>query len=126
MPVRLLNSAVLRWPDRQCVDKAIREWATRLASQREDIVRIGYFGSYASGDPGVGSDVDVVGVVTDSDLPFETRPLRRDTSELPVPVDLLVYTQKEWDSLDPGCRFHRMLKEQTVWVYTQGQRKVEV
>jgi hypothetical protein len=32
-------------------------------------------------------------------------------------VDVLVYTEEKWRSLDPGSRFRRTLDSETVWVY---------
>ena len=60
MPVRLLSSSVLKWPDAQTVDRAVRQWAAKVVRSRTDVLRIGYFGSYARGDWGVGSDLDLV------------------------------------------------------------------
>ena len=73
MPVRLLSSPVLKWPDAQTVDKAVRRWAEDIHQNRKDVLRIGYFGSYARGDWGVGSDLDLIVIVKHSDLPFERR-----------------------------------------------------
>ena len=81
--------------------------------------RIGYFGSYARGDWGVGSDVDLVAVVSDESaaVPFEQRPAAWDVSELPVPADLLVYTESEWTRLHAtGNRFARTLDDEMVWL----------
>jgi uncharacterized protein len=100
MPVRSLNSSVLRWPDRDQVRRAAREWAIRVAAARPEVCRIGYFGSYARGDWGVGSDLDLVVLVDATAEPFELRPLDYDTSALPVPADLLVYTIREWATKD--------------------------
>lgn len=55
MPVRSLRSSVLKWPDRAQVDAAVREWAAQVALSRPEVVRIGYFGSYARGDWGWGA-----------------------------------------------------------------------
>jgi len=60
MPVRSLSSSVLRWPDRLAVDQAVRAWAKEKAEERKEILQIGYFGSYARGDWGVGSDLDII------------------------------------------------------------------
>jgi hypothetical protein len=60
-------------------------------------------------------------VVADSDLAFEHRPSQWDTFDLPVPTDLLVYTREEWDRMDPGCRFTKVLRNQTVWVYLRPE-----
>lgn len=47
MPVRSLSSSVLKWPDVQTVDLAVRRWAEHIAQHRTDVLRLGYFGSYA-------------------------------------------------------------------------------
>ncbi|MBI2938920.1 MAG: nucleotidyltransferase domain-containing protein [Chloroflexi bacterium] len=117
MPVRSLRSSVLRWPDAREVDRAVRQWAAAMASQRHGIAQIGYFGSYARGDWGVGSDVDLVVVLECSDQPFERRAAQWDTSTLPVPADLLIYTTDEWQSIVQQLFGQRLLRE-TVWVST--------
>jgi len=117
MPVRSLSSPVLKWPDAQMVDQAVRCWAERIAQQREDVVRIGYFGSYARGNWGVGSDLDLVIVVKEADEPFEARAAKWDATDLPVPADVLVYTEKEWQSLGEQSRFYRTVMQEGIWVY---------
>jgi predicted nucleotidyltransferase len=74
-------------------------------------VAVGYFGSYARGDWGVGSDLDLVVLVAHCDLPFAARASHYDALALPVPVDLLVYTQVEWDRLEhEGRRLTREVR----------------
>lgn len=83
-----------------------------------EILRAGYFGSYARGDWGVGSDLDLIVIVRRSDQPFGERAQAWDTLNLPVPVDLLVYTQDEWQSLlERGARFPQVVEREAVWVY---------
>lgn len=117
MPVRSLNSSVLKWPDQSTVDKAIRHWAKKVGSTKNGIERIGYFGSYARGDWGVGSDLDIVIIVEGSDKPFEARGREWNTDELPVPADVLVYTQEEWRSLIKQSSFLRTIAAETIWVF---------
>ncbi len=117
MPVRSSNSSVVVWPDRLTVEAALRRWAEETAQGRPGLVRVGYFGSYARGDWGVGSDLDVVLVVTRDDVPFARRAVGWDLTSLPVPTDVLVYTEKEWRGLDLGRRFARMLAREVVWVW---------
>ncbi len=114
MPVRSLRSSVIRWPDAETVERAFRRWAVRVASERPDVVRIGYFGSYARGDWGVGSDLDVVIVVEETDRPFVMRAVEWDTLDLLVPVDLLVYTEAEWERM--GKRRPKGIR----WVYRRS------
>jgi uncharacterized protein len=121
MPVRSWNSSVLRWPDGQSVDRAVRKWAAARAGEREDVVRIGYAGSYARGDWGPGSDVDLIILVEESDRPFEERGRDWDAIELPVPADVLVYTLGEWERMrEAGTRFHREVEAEAVWVWPEA------
>ncbi len=123
MPVRSLNSSVFKWPDRPEVDQAVRRWASAVAERRPGLIRLGYFGSYARGDWGVGSDVDLVALVEHATEPFERRSLKWDMNELPVPAQLLVYTLAEWQILaDQGGRFARTLERETVWVFDVYER----
>lgn len=122
MPVRSLNSSVLKWPDRTAVDTAVRAWAIEAGRRYPGLVRAGYFGSYARGDWGVGSDLDLVVVVGEATEPFERRALSWDLSSLPVPAELLVYTEAEWQRLhDEGGRFACMLGREAVWVYPEDE-----
>jgi len=111
MPVRSLHSSVLKWPDLKTVDRAIRRWADHAARMREGIVRIGYFGSYAQGAWGVGSDLDIVVVVEETGW---------QTERLPVPVDLLVFTEEEWGRIATRGRFGRVLGKDAIWIYERS------
>jgi predicted nucleotidyltransferase len=84
--------------------------------RHQEILGIGYFGSYAKGNWGVGSDLDLVIMVKSSAQPFEMRATEFDVTQLPVPVDLLVYTRKEWQNLSNRGRWQQAMKE-IVWIY---------
>lgn len=117
MPVRSLHSSVLKWPDRVQVDDAARAWAIDAARHHPELLRVGYFGSYARGDWGVGSDLDLVAVVQEAQEPFERRALSWDLSGLPIPAELLVYTVREWERMQAqGGRFARTLQREAVWI----------
>ncbi|MBW3577490.1 MAG: nucleotidyltransferase domain-containing protein [Actinobacteria bacterium] len=116
MPVRSLSSSVLRWPDGATVDAAVRRWADSVVERHRDVVGVGYFGSYARGDSGVGSDVDLIILVKDADQPFERRATRFDTTDLPVPAELVVYTTDEWAKLTSGPGFARTVAGEVIWI----------
>jgi predicted nucleotidyltransferase len=118
MPVRSLNSSVLVWPDRDAVRRALEAWFAAERPKHPDLERFGYFGSYARGDWGVGSDLDLIAIVRTAAEPFERRAVAWDTPGLPVPAELLVYTVSEWDTLQKEAgRFARALRADTVWIY---------
>jgi predicted nucleotidyltransferase len=121
MPVRSLHSSVLKWPDAAVVDRAVREWAARIAAQHPKVLFIAYFGSYARGDWGVGSDLDLLILVEDSQRPLFERGLDFDLSDLPVPAEALVYTQMEWESLAVRSpRFHSTLTSEWVPIFKRS------
>lgn len=123
MPVKYSSSSVIRWPDRATVDAAVRAYAGSEAAARPGLLRLGYFGSYARGDWGPGSDLDLVAVLDSSSAPFERRALDWDLNALPVPADLLVYTLAEWQTLmRRGGRFARTVSAETVWVFDREGR----
>jgi hypothetical protein len=104
----------------------LRRSANRSAKEaqrkrRPELQRLGYFGPYARGDWSVGSDLDLVAVVERSSERFERRYLSWDSTNLPVPAELLVYTADEWESLKrEGERFIRMLEREIVWVFLRS------
>lgn len=124
MPVRSLNSSVLKWPDAETVDRAAREWAAALAAEDPAVVAVGYLGSYARSDWGVGSDLDLL-VIREPDRDTETAEPRSassrrglpDVTGLPVPADVLALTTDEWErGLAENRRFHRTARRETIWV----------
>jgi predicted nucleotidyltransferase len=90
----------------QRVVAAARAWAAALQATHPEIVRIGYFGSYARGDYVPGSDLDVL--IEVSALTAEGGSKRRSAAEratpyrpdsFPVGVDVFVYTTAELGEL---------------------------
>jgi predicted nucleotidyltransferase len=106
--------------------QALNEWAKKVSRSRPEVMRLGFFGSYARGDWGVGSDLDLLIIVDKAPQAFEMRPCTFDTMELPVPTDVLVYTQEEWDSLKQERSFFQNLDLETVWVYSRNNPFEEV
>ncbi len=117
MPVRPLSSSVLKWPDCREVERRLVEWAGEEAPRHPGLLHLGYFGSYARGDAGVGSDLNLIAVVESSSDPFERRALGWDLTPLPVPAELLVYSREEWERLQQeGGRFARTLQQEARWL----------
>jgi hypothetical protein len=118
MPVRSLNTSVLAWPTKEKIDTSLDAWARDCADSISGLLAIGYIGSYARGDWGVGSDLDLILILDGSGIPFIDRPLDFDTTSLPVPVDMFVYTRGELSALMArGGRFAKTLRREIKWVW---------
>jgi hypothetical protein len=70
----------------------------------------------------VGSDLDLLVVVESSDQSLQRRAAMWDMIELPVPTDLLVYTQEEWQLLGQQGRFSHAVMKEAVWVYIREMK----
>jgi len=117
MSVRSLDSSVLRWPESADVLRALARWAAEQHQCRPALQRLGYFGSHARGEAAFGSDLDLIAIVSSAERPFAARTVDWDTESLPVPVDLLVYTEKEWANLlAEGGRFAETLQREVHWL----------
>ncbi|QPN55788.1 nucleotidyltransferase domain-containing protein [Synechococcus sp. CBW1107] len=99
MPQRSSSGSVLRWPSSESVLEAAGRWAQRQAAAQPELEGVGVFGSYGRGDAGVGSDLDLLLVLRQCELPIWERLRPWDTADLPLATDLLVYSRKEWESL---------------------------
>lgn len=106
------------------VDRAVRAWARDAAKSHPELLRLGYFGSYARGDWGVGSDLDLVAIVKSSQEPFELRTVSCNTLSLLVPAELLIYTTDEWQRLQHS-RFGNTFARETLWVYESREHRDE-
>jgi predicted nucleotidyltransferase len=103
------------------VDWAVRSWTAEQVKERSEIIRLGYFGSYARSDWGVGSDLDLIAVVNETSEPFERRSLSWDLNSLPVPAEIIVYSLTEWENLKKkDTKFAHMLKSEAIWTFKRS------
>jgi len=105
MPVTSSDSRVVKWPGRAEVIDAVRRWVERERAAHPELVRAGYFGSLTDGKRyEFGSDADVVFVVTHSSRErWFQRPLDFTAPrEVPVDVDLMVFTEDELPNANVG------------------------
>ena len=68
-------------------------------TEHRDILQIVCIGSFARDDWGPGSDLDLIIVMQDNPDPFWQRPSKWDTTVIPVPVELRIYTMEEWEKM---------------------------
>lgn len=113
------TSRVRRWPSPEVVHAAAQAWASALAASDSGVVAVGYFGSFARGDSGFGSDLDLV-VIREERGPDRLAD-SRGTESLPVPADVLSFTTASWSELMASeRRMAETLRRETVWVLGSG------
>lgn len=97
---------------------ALRVWAEELTRRLPEVVRVGYFGSYARGDYVPGSDLDVVIELSASDDPHWSQRIARFLpARFPVAPDVFPYTQAELERLEQeGNPFWREVQRTLKWL----------
>jgi len=95
MPKKSLNSVKKKSVDRDIVIDRLKEWAFQLAERHQEILKIGYFGSYARDDYTPSSDLDILIVVKSSEKPPHKRFLDYAIECFPVGCEIFVYTEEE-------------------------------
>lgn len=113
MPKRLLNSVKIKSVHRPIVVKKLTEWADQISRSNKDILRIGYFGSYARDDYTPSSDLDVLIVLKDSNTPPHKRLHDYSIKGFPIGCEFFVFTEEEIEQKgkNEGGWMHTILSE---------------
>jgi uncharacterized protein len=90
------GSASVTWLDREAALQAATDAALGLAERFPEIEAILLFGSLARGDATPASDVDLLIILSSSDLPFLDRIPRYTPVIAPLGVEALPYTWAEF------------------------------
>jgi predicted nucleotidyltransferase len=102
-----LSSVVIKSADREAVTRAVVSYAASLRAGHPEVERLIWFGSWVTGLPTPGSDVDLCIIVSSADRPMRDRVPDYLPLGFPVGLDLFVYTRAEFESLEersPGWR----------------------
>jgi predicted nucleotidyltransferase len=112
------GSAKVTYFDADRVWDELRRFAAQLGETHPEITRIAVFGSLPAGRAVPGSDVDLLVIVSASDLPFLDRgPVYRPDS-FPVGVDVFAYTEEEArQMLAEGNSFLRRVLAEAVTLF---------
>ena len=94
-----MNSVVIKSVDRKKIRLAVASYAAQIRQQHPEIQRVIWFGSWVTGLPSPGSDVDLCLILTSTDKPPRDRISDYLPLGFPVGVDLFIYTQEEFVSL---------------------------
>jgi len=94
-----LSSVVIKSIDREQIRAAVVSYAAQLRQQYAEIERVIWFGSWITGLPAPGSDVDLCLVLASSDKPPQQRISDYLPVGFPVGLDLFAYTAEEFERL---------------------------
>jgi hypothetical protein len=112
-----LHSSVHRWPDADAVVAAARRWAEQLAAHAPQVVAVGVFGSYARGDVGVRSDLDLIVIARDGQDAVDPADDRWAVENMPVPTERVVLSWRQWaQHREQNTRFYRTLLREARWL----------
>jgi uncharacterized protein len=90
-----LSSVVIKSIDRSAVTAAVERWAAEVRERHAEVRRIVWLGSWVTGRPTPGSDVDLCLILTASDKPRRDRVPDYLPLGFPVGMDLFPYTEAE-------------------------------
>jgi len=94
-----LSSVVIKSANREEIAQSVASYAARLREQHREIERIIWFGSWVTGLPMPGSDVDLCLILSSSDRAPRDRIPDYLPVGFPVGVDLFAYTRDEFERL---------------------------
>ena len=94
-----MNSVVIKSIDKDQIRDAVTAYALQLREKHSEIRQVIWFGSWVTGLPSPGSDVDLCLVVSSSDKSPRDRISDYLPLGFPVGIDLVVYRQDEFERL---------------------------
>lgn len=94
-----MNSVVIKSVDHDQIREAVASFATQIRKQHPEVERVIWFGSWVTGLPSPGSDVDLCLILSSSDKPPRDRISDYLPLGFPVGIDLFAYTKNEFERL---------------------------
>lgn len=100
------NSVVIKYTDPELIKASVCTYFKELCLKHEEINRGLWFGSWITGTPSPGSDVDICLILSFSPKPIRERIADYLPDGFPVGIDLFPYTEAE---------FSRLAEENPCW-----------
>ncbi len=94
-----MSSVVIKSIDRNRVQEAVTSFVAQTRKQHPEVERVIWFGSWVTGMPTPGSDVDLCLILSSSDKPVRERIPDYLPLGFPVGIDLFAYTREEFERL---------------------------
>lgn len=99
MPKGSSNSVIVKSADRDLIEQAVSSYLRELFTKHSEVIKVIWFGSWVTGIPRPGSDVDLCLVLDrakdDPPVPPRQRIPRYLPEGFPVGIDLFPYTEAE-------------------------------
>ena len=103
--------------DRDAILGEVGRWSRDLRRRDANVLRVGLFGSYATGAYGPGSDLDILVIVRSSGEPrWFMRSSSVDVAALSVGADLFVYTEPEAGQMRRDSAWFRHVLGEMIWL----------
>lgn len=90
---------MIKSANRAEIAQAVEQYVVHLRREHPEIQRVIWFGSWVTGIPMPGSDVDLCLIVSHTDKPRRERSVEYLPVGFPVGMDLFVYTEEEFAQL---------------------------
>jgi predicted nucleotidyltransferase len=90
---------VIKSVDRAQIARAVSSYVARLRAEHPEVEQVIWFGSWVSGLPAPGSDVDLCLILSSSDKALRDRSPDYLPLGFPVGIDLFAYTRAEFEHL---------------------------
>ena len=94
-----MNSVTFKSVDHEAIKRAVNSFAQKLRQNHPEVERLIWFGSWVTGLPVPGSDVDICLIITSSENSPRDRISKYLPLRFPVGVDLFAFTQAEFERL---------------------------
>jgi predicted nucleotidyltransferase len=94
-----LNSVTFKSVDHEAIKRAVNSFAHQLRQDHPEVERVIWFGSWVTGLPVPGSDVDICLIISSSENSPRDRISKYLPLGFPVGVDLFAYTRSEFEQL---------------------------
>ena len=94
-----MSSVVIKSANRKRIALAVRSYVKWLRAAHPEVEKVIWFGSWISGVPTPGSDVDLCLILSESSKRMRERVPDYLPVGFPVGVDLFPYTKEEFDAL---------------------------
>jgi predicted nucleotidyltransferase len=111
------DSVKVFFADKQKVTAELKQYADNLRRRRPEVLKVGFFGSYATDNFGPASDVDLIIILRKSDKRFLDRIPEYMPDNLSVGCDCFAYTTDEVERMQrDDNRWLRHILKEVIWL----------